>query len=230
MDKILIIDFGGQYNQLIARRVRSEKVYAEIVPYKKTSCDEILKKGYKGIIFTGGPNSVNDTSSPHFDPAVLDLGIPVLGICYGHQLTAFMAGGKVGPAEGSSEFGKTDLKVFDSAIFEGVPAESVCWMSHNDFVKQLPEGFRVIAETKNCPCAAMCDEKRKIYGVQFHPEVTHTQYGKKILSNFIFGVCGCKADWKMESFIETSVARYSRELEGKRVLLALSGGVDSSVT
>ena len=229
MDKILIIDFGGQYNQLIARRVRSEQVYAEIVPYSRITCGEILRAGYKGIIFTGGPNSVNEPSSPHFDQAVLDLGIPVLGICYGHQLAAFMAGGKIEPADGASEFGKTKLNVSQSPLFSGVPTESVCWMSHTDFVKELPTGFSVTARTQNCPCAAMSDEKRRIYGVQFHPEVTHTQFGKQMLKNFIFGVCGCRADWKMESFIESSVEKYRRELASKRVLLALSGGVDSSV-
>lgn len=229
MDKILIIDFGGQYNQLIARRVRAQKVYAEIVPYGKITCEDIAKGGWKGIIFTGGPNSVNDKSSPHFNPTVLTLGIPVLGICYGHQLTAFMAGGRIGPAEGASEFGKTKLTVSESALFNGVPKESVCWMSHNDCVKELPDGFSVIARTPNCSCAAMSDEKRRIYGVQFHPEVTHTQFGNQMLKNFIFSVCKCTADWKMDSFIDSSVERYSRELDGKRVLLALSGGVDSSV-
>ena len=229
MEKILVLDFGGQYNQLIARRVRSEKVYAEIIPYNKITCDEIVKTGYRGIIFTGGPNSVYDTSSPHFDPAILTLGIPVLGICYGHQLMAYMAGGKIAPAECGSEYGKAELTHSECPIFKDVPKESVCWMSHTDSVKVLPEGFRVTATTKSCSCAAMCDEKRRLYGVQFHPEVTHTEYGAQILRNFIFEVCKCSADWKMDDFIERSVEKYREELEGKRVLLALSGGVDSSV-
>lgn len=229
MDSILVLDFGGQYDQLIARRVRSESVYAEIVPCGKMTCEEIRLKGYKGIIFTGGPNSVYDDASPHFDPAVLSLGIPVLGICYGHQLMAYMAGGVIAPAEGGSEYGKTALTVSESPLFLGVPQESVCWMSHTDLVKTLPAGFTVTAKTGKCACAAMCDEKRRLYGVQFHPEVTHTEYGKQILHNFIFGVCGCRPDWKMDDFIETSVAKYQNELKGKRVLLAMSGGVDSSV-
>ena len=229
MDKILVLDFGGQYDQLIARRVRSEKVYAKIVPYGKITCGEIIEEGFSGIIFTGGPNSVNDPSSPHFDPAILSLGIPILGICYGHQLTAYMAGGKVAPAEDGSEYGKSMLTAEDCVLFKDVPRESVCWMSHTDYVKEIPEGFSVIAKTDKCPSAAICDEKRKIYGVQFHPEVTHTEYGKQILRNFIFGVCNCRADWQMDDFIETSVEKYKKELAGKRVLLALSGGVDSSV-
>ena len=229
MDKILVLDFGGQYNQLIARRVRAESVFAEIVPYGKTDCEKILAAGYKGVIFTGGPNSVYDAASPHFDPVVLDLGIPVLGICYGHQLTAFMAGGVIAPAENGSEYGKAELTVGESVLFRNVPKKSVCWMSHTDCVKELPDGFSVIARTDNCPCAAMADEKRRVYGVQFHPEVTHTEYGRQILRNFVFGVCGCKPDWKMDDFIETSVEKYRKELAGKRVLLALSGGVDSSV-
>ena len=229
MDSILILDFGGQYDQLIARRVRSDSVYAEIVPYGRITCDEIKRRGYKGIIFTGGPNSVYDVSSPHFDPAVLSLGIPVLGICYGHQLMAYMAGGVIAPAEDGSEYGKTDLTVSDDPLFLGVPRESVCWMSHTYTVKVLPDGFIATAKTGKCACAAMCDRKRKLYGVQFHPEVTHTEYGKQILNNFIFGVCGCRPDWKMDDFIETSVAKYKSELKGKRILLALSGGVDSSV-
>ncbi len=229
MDKILVLDFGGQYNQLIARRVRAQKVYAEIVPYGKIDCAGILSAGYRGIIFTGGPNSVADPASPRFDPAVLELGIPILGICYGHQLLAYLAGGTVAPAEGGSEYGKAELTVRGGALFRSVPEKSICWMSHTDYVKKTPPGFFVTAETESCPCAAMSDEKRKLYGVQFHPEVTHTEYGTQILSRFLFDVCGCRADWRMDDFIGTAVARYREELRGKRVLLALSGGVDSSV-
>ena len=229
MDKILVLDFGGQYNQLIARRVRSEHVYAEIKPYNKITPDEIKEIGYKGVIFTGGPNSVYDLSSPHYDNAILDLGIPVLGICYGDQLMAYMAGGEITSAENSSEYGKTTVFTEDNILFKDVPAESICWMSHTDYIKTAPQGFATIAHTDKCPCAAMCDESRKLYGVQFHPEVTHTDYGKQMLHNFIFEICKCSADWKMENFVETSIEKYKKELAGKKVLLALSGGVDSSV-
>ena len=229
MDKILVLDFGGQYDQLIARRVRAEHVYAEIKPYSAIGAEGIAAAGYKGIIFTGGPNSVYADGAPRVDPAVLKLGMPVLGICYGHQLLAFTEGGNIAPAEGGSEYGKTELYADDCALFRGVPQESVCWMSHTDQVRLLPPGFRAIARTKNCACAAMGNDARKLYGVQFHPEVTHTEYGTQILRNFIFEICGCRADWVMDDFIESTVARYRAELAGKKVLLALSGGVDSSV-
>jgi len=229
MDKILILDFGGQYSQLIARRVRAQHVYAEIKPYSCITVDEIKTKGYKGIIFTGGPNSVYDAASPHYDREVLALGIPVLGICYGVQLMAWMEGGKITSAENSSEYGKTVVQTDENLLFGNMPQKSICWMSHTDYIKTVPEGFQIIAYTEKCPCAAMCDEKRKLYGVQFHPEVTHSEYGKQILHNFLFSICECAGDWKMENFIETSIARYRRELTGKKVLLALSGGVDSSV-
>ena len=229
MDKILVLDFGGQYNMLIARRVREQHVFAEIKPFDKITVKEIAENGYKGVIFTGGPNSVYDEKSPHFDKEILNAGIPVLGICYGHQLLAYMAGGEVSSAKDSAEYGKVDLFVQKDLLFKGVKGRSVCWMSHNDFVKTVPNGFSVIARTDKCPVGAMKDEKRKIYGVQFHPEVTHTEYGKIILNNFIFGVCGCKGDWKIENFVESSVAKYRERLGGKKSLLALSGGVDSSV-
>ena len=229
MEKVLVLDFGGQYDQLIARRVREQGVFAEIKPYNKISLDEIKEAEYKGIIFTGGPNSVYDESSPHYDGGILDIGVPVLGICYGHQLVAYMAQGVIESAGNISEYGKTDVYVKPCALFEGVPAKSVCWMSHTDFVSETPEGFSVTATTDNCPCAAMADERRRIYGVQFHPEVTHTEFGAKMLRNFLFGVCGCSGDWKMDDFIEKTVEKYRSELDGKRVLCALSGGVDSSV-
>ncbi len=228
-EKILVLDFGGQYDQLIARRVREQKVYAEIRAYDRITPDEIEKEGYRGIIFTGGPNSVYDPKSPHYDPRVLSLGIPILGICYGHQLIAYLAGGTIKPAAGGSEYGKTRITVEPCAIFDGIPGTSVSWMSHTDYVAGLPAGFRVLARTDNCPCAAMADEGRKIYGVQFHPEVTHTEYGTKMLRNFLFGVCGCRGEWVMDDFIERAVETYRRELDGKTVLCALSGGVDSSV-
>ena len=228
-EKILVLDFGGQYNQLIARRVREHHVYAEIKPYNKITPQEIQAAGYQGIIFTGGPNSVYDERSPHYDPAILNLGIPILGICYGAQLMAYMAGGVVNSAASSSEYGKTEVFTDHSVLFRGFSNHSICWMSHTDYISQVPEGFRVIARTGKCPCAAMADERRKLYAVQFHPEVTHTQFGKQILYNFLFGVCGCKGQWKMEDFVQQSIEKYREKLSGKKVLLALSGGVDSSV-
>lgn len=229
MDKILVLDFGGQYNQLIARRVRSERVYAEIKSYDAITAADIKAAGYNGVIFTGGPNSVSDENSPHFDAAVLSLDIPVLGICYGHQLMAYMAGGEIVSAMSGSEYGRTEVYADKCALFEGVPEKSVFWMSHTDYVKRVPEGFRVTAHTYSCPCAAMADEERKLYGVQFHPEVTHSEFGQTVIRNFIFKVCGCKADWNVGDFAESSIEKYRRELNGKKVLLALSGGVDSSV-
>ncbi|MBQ9387305.1 MAG: glutamine-hydrolyzing GMP synthase [Lachnospiraceae bacterium] len=229
MDKILVLDFGGQYNQLIARRVREQHVYAEIKPYDGVTVSDIRAAGYSGIIFTGGPNSVYDPASPHFDPEILELGVPILGICYGMQLIAWMAGGTVSGAEHSSEYGKTALTVRPDTLFTDVPASSICWMSHTDYVSKVPEGFEITAFTEKCPCAAMRDESRKIYAVQFHPEVTHTEYGREILRGFLFSVCGCAGDWDARDFAEKMIERYRAELSGKKVLLALSGGVDSSV-
>ena len=229
MDKILVLDFGGQYNQLIARRVREQHVYAEIRAYNKITPEEIAENGYRGIVFTGGPNSVYEDTSPRFDRTVLELGIPVLGICYGAQLMAWMEGGSVTSAANSSEYGKTLLTVDDCALFHGIPHDSICWMSHTDYISRVPENFRITAKTEKCPCAAMCDERRGLYAVQFHPEVTHTEYGRQMLNNFLFCVCRCKGDWEMGSFVEASVERLRSELAGKKVLLALSGGVDSSV-
>ncbi len=228
-EKILVLDFGGQYNQLIARRVREQNVYAEIRPYNKISCEYIKINAYKGIIFTGGPNSVYDEKSPHFDPEILSLGIPVLGICYGAQLMAFLAGGKVSSAFDKSEYGNTILNVEKSPLFENIPKESRCFMSHTDYVSEVPEDFDVIATTKNCPVAAFSSSVKKLYGVQFHPEVTHTEYGRTIIRNFLYNICHCSGDWKMDDFIEKTVTKYKKELAGKKVLLALSGGVDSSV-
>ncbi len=228
-EKILVLDFGGQYNQLIARRVREQNVFAEIKSCHRISLKEISNSGYRGIIFTGGPNSVYDENSPHYDPAILNLGIPVLGICYGDQLMAWMAGGRVHSAENGSEYGKTMLHVEDCALFRGIPHTSSCWMSHTDSIAQPPEGFRTVARTEKCPCAAMCDEERKLYGVQFHPEVTHTAYGVQMLKNFLFAICGCTGQWNMGDFVQQKIAQYRKELAGKKVLCALSGGVDSAV-
>ena len=228
-EKILVLDFGGQYNQLIARRVREQHVYAEIVPYNKITTEGIKAAGYTGIIFTGGPNSVFDPASPHFAPDILDAGIPILGICYGCQLMAYMGGGEICSAGAISEYGKIELSIKDSLIFDGIPEKSTCWMSHTDYVKEVPEGFEIIAVTKQCPCAAFADTGRKLYAVQFHPEVTHTEYGKQIIHNFLYNVCGCTGEWTMENFAKEIIADYSEKLSGKKVLCALSGGVDSSV-
>ncbi len=228
MQKILVLDFGGQYNQLIARRVRDNKVYAEILPYT-TPIDEIKKNGYSGIIFTGGPNSVFDMSSPHYSRSILDLGIPVLGICYGCQLIAWMQGGTVSTAP-VSEYGMVKLNVISSSpLFKNIPEASTVWMSHTDYISKAPDGFDIIANTENCPCAAVQDSNKNIYAVQFHPEVTHSEYGSQLLHNFLYEICGCTGDWQMDSFIDDTVAQLKKQIGGKKVVLGLSGGVDSSV-
>jgi len=228
MDKVLVLDFGGQYDMLIARRVREKHVYAEVINYDKITLAEIKARGYKGIIFTGGPNSVYLEGAPTFSAEILSLGIPILGICYGMQLMSYLAGGKVENAV-EGEYGKVEITACDSPIFKGVPTKSIAWMSHRDYVSEVPTGFTVIATTDKCPAAAVACEEKKLYGVQFHPEVTHTAFGNKMLENFIFDVCACNADWNMDSFIEDSVEKYRAKCAGKKVLLALSGGVDSSV-
>lgn len=227
-EKILVLDFGGQYNQLIARRVRDHHVYAEIKPYT-TPIEEIKNDNYSGIIFTGGPNSVFDMSSPHYEKEILELGIPVLGICYGCQLITWMRDGKVETAE-KGEYGKINMTVDNkrSKLFKGVP-DSVVWMSHTDRICELPEGFSATAHSADCPVAAMENEAERIYAVQFHPEVTHSEYGDKLLYNFIFDICGCKGNWKMESFVDSTVKELREQIGDKRVVLGLSGGVDSSV-
>ncbi len=228
-EKILVLDFGGQYNQLIARRVRDHSVYAEIKPFT-VNIEEIKKENYKGIIFTGGPNSVYDMESPHFDKEILELGIPVLGICYGCQLICWMGDGTVESAI-TSEYGKIEMTVDkeNSLIFKDVPQESVVWMSHTDYISKVPQGFEITAHSNDCPCAAMENVEKNIYAVQFHPEVTHTEYGKIILKNFLFEVCKCSGDWKMEGFVENTVAALKNKIGDKKVVLGLSGGVDSSV-
>ncbi|MBQ7499433.1 MAG: glutamine-hydrolyzing GMP synthase, partial [Clostridia bacterium] len=229
MEKILVLDFGGQYNQLIARRVRDIGVYAEIMPYKKISVGKIVSEGYKGVIFTGGPNSVYDESSPHYSPKILNAGIPILGICYGCQLTAWMAGGTVSTAP-VSEYGKITVALdAESPLMKGIPRESTVWMSHTDYISKVPEGFEIIAHSLACPCAAMQNKEKNLYAVQFHPEVTHTEYGKTILRNFIVDICGCACDWVMDDFIDDTVAKLKETIGEKRVILGLSGGVDSSV-
>lgn len=227
MEKILVLDFGGQYNQLIARRVRDNNVYAEILPYT-TPIEVIKANNYKGIIFTGGPNSVYDMKSPHYTKKILELGIPVLGICYGCQLIAWMCDGVVKTAP-VSEYGKIEVTVKDSLLFKGIPEKSVVWMSHTDYIAQPPEHFEVVGCSKDCPCAAMQYPEKRIYAVQFHPEVTHSEYGLKMLHNFLYLVCKCSGDWVMDNFIEKTVSELREKIGDKRVILGLSGGVDSSV-
>ncbi len=231
MEKIIVLDFGGQYNQLIARRVRECNVYCEIVPYDKArSAIETQKPN--GIIFTGGPNSVFDEKSPHIYPEIFELGIPILGICYGCQLMAYTLGGTVDTAE-NSEYGKTETfydlssKLFSSV--DGMPEKAVSWMSHTDLITKLPLGFTATAHTKNCPVAAMEDADRKLYAVQFHPEVNHTERGIDIIKSFVRNICGCKGDWKMDGFIEKTVEEIRNRVGDGNVVLGLSGGVDSSV-
>ena len=230
-EKVLVLDFGGQYNQLIARRVREHNVYAEIKPYSRITVDEIKAAGYVGIIFTGGPNSVYDESSPHYSPEIFDAGIPVLGICYGAQLIAYMAGGVVKTSGSKSEYGKIDMtRSKDSRLLKNIPEDtSVCWMSHTDYISSPPEGYKVTAVTRDCPCAAMENDEKRIYAVQFHPEVMHTQYGEEIFKTFLFDICGCKGDWVMSSFVEEQVKHLREKIGDKTVLCAMSGGVDSSV-
>lgn len=227
MEKILVLDFGGQYNQLIARRIRDNNVYAEILPY--TTPIETIKSGnYKGIIFTGGPNSVYDKNSPHYTKEILTLGIPVLGICYGCQLIAWMKDGTVSTAP-VSEYGKVGVTLKDSLLFKGIPEKSVVWMSHTDYISEVPVGFTVVGATDDCPCAAMENPDKKIYAVQFHPEVTHSEYGQKMLHNFLYLVCKCAGDWVMDNFIDKTVEELRAKIGDKKVILGLSGGVDSSV-
>lgn len=225
---VLVLDFGGQYNQLIARRVREQNVYCELLPCT-VSLDRIKSYEPKGIIFTGGPNSVFLKDSPHVDPGIFELGIPVLGICYGCQLIAYTLGGEVASAS-TREYGKQDISYDQSgALFEGMEGASVCWMSHTDYVRRVPSGFRVSAATATCPVAAFENVERGIYGVQFHPEVMHTVNGTQILRNFLYKVCGCTGDWTMSGFVRNTVEKLKERLSGKKVLCALSGGVDSAV-
>ena len=228
---ILVIDFGGQYNQLIARRVREHHIYCEVRSYR-TPVEELRALRPKGIIFTGGPNSVYLEGSPRMEKGVFDLGVPILGICYGAQFMAYALGGEIAAAQDGSlaEFGRTETDIdASSALFKGIGGSAVTWMSHNDYIKTLPEGFEVIARTAKCPCAAMADTERRLYGVQFHPEVNHTERGFDMLGNFLYEICGCRGDWTMESYAETAVRDIRGRVGGGKVLLALSGGVDSSV-
>ena len=227
-ETILILDFGGQYNQLIARRVRECNVYCEVHPYTMT-IDQIREMAPKGIILTGGPNSVYDPKSPHAEPELFALGIPVLGICYGAQLMAYTLGGKVATAP-VSEYGKTIVSVKDkTGLLREVSDETTAWMSHTDYIETVPEGFKITASTPVCPVAAMENTEKDLYAFQFHPEVTHSEEGMKMLSAFVYGPCGCRGDWKMDSFVENAIAEIREKVGDGKVLCALSGGVDSSV-
>lgn len=227
-EMVLVIDFGGQYNQLIARRVRECGVYCEILSYT-ASLEDIKAKNPKGIIFTGGPNSAYLADSPTIDKEIFSWGVPVFGICYGSQLMMHLLGGKVCKAP-EGEYGKTLVDMDNtSPLLKGLPEQNICWMSHNDYIEQAAPDFEIIAHTPNCPVAAAQNKERGLYCVQFHPEVLHTDNGTKILSNFVYNVCGCKGTWKMDSFVEESVAQLKEKIGNGKVLCALSGGVDSSV-
>ena len=225
---VIVLDFGGQYNQLIARRVRDCNVYCEVLSYK-TPLAEIKKKNPTGIIFTGGPNSVYLEDSPSISKEIFELGVPVLGICYGTQLIAHLLGGKVATAP-TSEYGKTETFYRnDCLLFAELPEKGISWMSHTDYIAELPEGFTAAAHTAHCPTAAMQNSKRKIYGVQFHPEVLHSENGIAMLHNFLYRVCGCTGDWTMKQYAQTAIAQIRETVGDKKILLGLSGGVDSSV-
>lgn len=228
---IIVLDFGGQYNQLIARRVRECGVYCEVKPYT-TPLADLLAMNPIGFIFTGGPNSVYLEDAPHVDPALFDAGVPVLGICYGCQLIAHHLGGKVVAANDATarEYGKTET-FFDTncKLFKGLPEKSVTWMSHGDYMEKVPEGFSLVAHSDACPNVAICDETRGFYGVQYHPEVNHTEFGTAMIRNFLYEVCGATGDWTMGDYKNTAIAAVREKVGSGRVLLALSGGVDSSV-
>ena len=223
---VIVLDFGGQYNQLIARRVRDCNVYCEVLSYK-TPLAEIKKKNPTGIIFTGGPNSVYLEDSPSISKEIFELGVPVLGICYGTQLIAHLLGGKVATAP-TSEYGKTETFYRnDCLLFAELPEKGISWMSHTDYIAELPEGFTAAAHTAHCPTAAMQNSKRKIYGVQFHPEVLHSENGIAMLHNFLYRVCDCTGDWTMKQYAQTAIAQIRETVVDKKILLGLSGGVDS---
>ena len=228
-NRILIVDFGGQYNQLIARRVRECGVYSEVKSYESVTLDSIKDFDPKGIIFTGGPQSAYLEGAPSIDDGAFKLGIPIMGICYGAQLMAYKLGGKIATAP-VSEYGRTDVVVTGKkGLLKGVDDETVCWMSHTDYISQVPEGFEITAHTENCPVAAMEDREKKFFAVQYHPEVNHTVQGSKMIRNFVIHICGCDADWQMGSFAERQIKAIREKVGDGKVLCALSGGVDSSV-
>ena len=225
---VIVIDFGGQYNQLVARRVRECNVYCEIYSYK-TDIEKIKAMNPKGIILTGGPNSCYEADSPTYTKELFELGIPVLGLCYGAQLMQHVLGGKVEKAP-VREYGKTDVAVnTEVPLFKGIHENTVCWMSHFDYISKVAPGFEIIAHTADCPVAAAQNTASNLYAIQFHPEVLHTAEGKKMLRNFVYNVCGCTGDWKMDSFVENNVKALRERIGDGKVLCALSGGVDSSV-
>lgn len=226
---VIVLDFGGQYNQLVARRVRESQVYCEIYSYK-TDLETIKKMNPKGIILTGGPNSCYLEDSPTYSRELFELGIPVLGLCYGAQLMMHVLGGKVERAD-VREYGKTEVLVDkqDSRIFENVSPKTICWMSHFDYISRIAPGFEITAHTADCPVAAAENAEKQLYAIQFHPEVLHTAEGSKMLYNFVRNVCGCAGDWRMDSFVENSIREIREKVGDGKVLLALSGGVDSSV-
>ena len=227
-ETVIVIDFGGQYNQLVARRVRECNVYCEIYSYK-TDIEKIKAMNPKGIILTGGPNSCYEADSPTYTKELFELGIPVLGLCYGAQLMQHILGGKVERAE-VREYGKTEVFVENSSkLFHNVSPPTICWMSHFDYISKTAPGFTITAHTADCPVAAAEYEEKKLYAIQFHPEVLHTVEGKTMLSNFVYEVCGCAGDWKMDAFVENTIKDIRAKVGDGRVLLALSGGVDSSV-
>ncbi len=230
-EMVIVLDFGGQYNQLIARRVRECGVYCEVKPYT-TPLEELKRMEPIGFLFTGGPNSVYLEDAPRVDPAIFELGVPVLGICYGCQLMAHTLGGRVTAAQADSarEYGKTET-FYDTScrLFQDLPEQGISWMSHGDYMEKVPEGFALTARSAACPNVAIADEKRGFYGVQFHPEVNHTQHGTDMLRNFLYSVCGAKGDWTMGDYKDTAIRQIREQVGSGRVLLALSGGVDSSV-
>ncbi|MHC5228188.1 glutamine-hydrolyzing GMP synthase [Enterococcus sp. LJL99] len=229
VEKIIVLDFGSQYNQLITRRIREFGVFSELLSHRITA-EEIREIAPKGIIFSGGPNSVYDENAFKIDPEIYELGIPILGICYGMQLMTYNLGGKVEPA-GNREYGKSELSLLipDSPIFAGTPEKQIAWMSHGDLVAEIPESFETVAISADCPFAAVQDTARNLYGVQFHPEVRHSEYGNDLLRHFAFDICHCEGNWTMDNFIEMQIAKIQAQVGDKKVLLGLSGGVDSSV-
>ena len=225
---VIVVDFGGQYNQLIARRVRENHVYCEVYPYQKALA-KIKEMQPQGIIFTGGPASVYEDNAPKIEEEVFHLGIPVLGLCYGMQFMAQTLGGKVQSAE-MREFGKTPVTVNTSSpLFKGLQEKEIVWMSHTDYVSDIPEGFEIVAHTDNCPVAAMQNPAKKLYAMQYHPEVLHSEHGKEMLHNFLFEVCGCTGTWTMANYAKTAIETIKQTVGDGKVVLALSGGVDSSV-
>ncbi|MGM0122909.1 GMP synthase [glutamine-hydrolyzing] [Enterococcus sp. AZ194] len=229
VEKIIVLDYGSQYNQLITRRIREFGVFSELLSHRITAA-EVKKMAPKGIILSGGPNSVYDENAFRIDPEILELGIPVLGICYGMQLITYSLDGKVESAK-NREYGKAELEVTSSsaALFQDTPNKQTVWMSHGDLVTEAPAGFEVVATSKDCPIASIQDSKRKFYGVQFHPEVRHSEYGNDLLRHFAMDVCGCTGNWTMDNFIDMEIAKVREKVGDKKVLLGLSGGVDSSV-